>query len=160
MSFCLVKIPTLGFPKKKEIMFSIFGKKFHESETKLADSITRFAGSMAFVYIHIIWFSLWIVFAVQIGDAFPFGLLTMIVSLEAIFLSAFILVAQNRQAEIAEQRDAEDEAEQDEIAEDIEDIQQEFDEIQSDLSEVRRLIEKIENRIPNPADQVSKTQEN
>ncbi len=140
-------------------MWSLFGKKFHNNETKLADSITRFAGSMSFVYLHVIWFSLWIIFAVQIGDKFPFGLLTMIVSLEAIFLSAFILVSQNRQAELAEMRDAEDEAEQEEIAEDIEDIQKEFDEVQDDLSEVRRLIEKIEKRIPNPADQVAKTQE-
>lgn len=137
-------------------MFNIFGKKFHESETKIADSITRFAGSMLFVYLHVIWFVLWILFAKQIGDSFPFGLLTMIVSLEAIFLATFIMVNQNRQAEIAEQRDIEDEQEQEEIAEDIEDIQQEFDEIQDDLSEVRRLIEKIEKRIPNPADQTPK----
>ncbi len=140
-------------------MLSIFGKKFHESETKLADLITRFAGSMTFVYLHIIWFALWILFAKQIGDTFPFGLLTMVVSLEAIFLATFIMVNQNRQAEIAEQREIEDEQEQEEIAEDIEDIQQEFDEIQDDLSEVRRLIEKIEKRIPNPADQASKLQE-
>lgn len=158
MSFCLVNF-SLGFPEIEKIMYSFFGKKFHDSETKLADSITRFAGSMAFVYIHIVWFTLWIIFAVQIGDKFPFGLLTMIVSLEAIFLSAFILVAQNRQAEIAEQREVEDDQEQEEMAEDIEDIQKEFDEIQDDLSEVRRLIEKIENRIPNPADQVNKSQD-
>lgn len=140
-------------------MLSIFGKKFHDSETKIADLITRFAGSMPFVYIHIIWFALWIIFAKQIGDQFPFGLLTMIVSLEAIFLATFIMVNQNRQAEIAEQREAEDEAEQEEIAEDIEDIQQEFDEIQDDLSEVRRIIEKIEKRLPNPADQANRPQE-
>lgn len=136
-------------------MWSFFGKKFHAGETKLADLITRFAGSMPFVYIHIIWFALWIIFANYIGDQFPFGLLTMIVSLEAIFLATFIMVNQNRQAEIAEQREAEDEAEQEEIAEDI---QKEFDEIQDDLSEVRRLIKKIEHRIPNPADQASKPQ--
>src|SRR3990167_2958450 len=140
-------------------MWSLFGKKFHASETKLADVITRFAGSMPFVYIHIVWFALWIIFAKQIGDVFPFGLLTMIVSLEAIFLATFIMVNQNRQAEIAQQREIEDNQEQEEIAEDIEDIQQEFDEIQDDLSEVRRLIEKIEKRIPNPADQDSRTQE-
>ncbi len=156
MSFLLATF--LRFPKKRKIMFSFFGKKFHDSETKLADSITRFAGSMAFVYIHIVWFTLWIIFAAKIGDAFPFGLLTMIVSLEAIFLAAFILVSQNRQAEIAEQREAEDDAEQEEIAEDIEDIQKEFDEIQDDLEQVRVLIEKIEKRIPNPADQATKSQ--
>src|ERR1043165_7449154 len=69
-----------------------------------ADSITSIAGSMRFVYIHIIWFGAWI--AINIGlagfdhefDKFPFGLLTMIVSLEAIFLSTFVMISQNRQA--------------------------------------------------------------
>lgn len=60
---------------------------------RIADLITQFAGSMFFVYLHVVWFTLWIVFRVE---AFPFGLLTMIVSLEAIFLSTFILISQNR----------------------------------------------------------------
>lgn len=128
-------------------MFSLFSKRFHESETKLADVITRFAGSMAFVYLHIVWFVLWIIFAKELGDPFPFGLLTMIVSLEAIFLATFIMVSQNRQAEIAEQREIEDEAEQDEIEEDIEDIKEEFTDLQEDLTEVRKLIERIETKI-------------
>ncbi len=140
-------------------MFSIFGKKFHIGETKLADLITRFAGSMPFVYLHIVWFTLWIIFANQVGDSFPYGLLTMIVSLEAIFLATFIMVNQNRQAELAEERDRADEAEQEEIAEDIEDIQKEFDDIQDDLSEVRRLIEKIESRLPAAQEQASRPQE-
>jgi uncharacterized membrane protein len=62
-------------------------------QARLADWITRFAGSMLFVYLHVIWFALWIVFRVE---RFPFGLLTMIVSLEAIFLSTFVLISQNR----------------------------------------------------------------
>jgi uncharacterized membrane protein len=66
------------------------------AENRIADAITRFAGSMRFVYVHIVWFSLWIVFRVE---KFPFGLLTMIVSLEAIFLSTFLLISQNRQDE-------------------------------------------------------------
>lgn len=126
-------------------MFSLFGKKYRETETKFAEIITNFAGSMLFVYLHIIWFGVWIIFARQIGDSFPFGLLTMVVSLEAIFLSAFILVNQNRQAERDEQREAEEEMEQEEIEEDIEDIKEDFDELQRDLVEVRRLIEKIES---------------
>ena len=52
----------------------------------------RFAGSMAFVYLHILWFGCWIAFGLE--D--PFGLLTMIVSLEAIFLSTFVMISQNR----------------------------------------------------------------
>jgi uncharacterized membrane protein len=62
-------------------------------QNRLADLITRFSGSMAFVYLHIIWFSCWIGFGVE---KYPFGLLTMIVSLEAIFLSTFVLISQNR----------------------------------------------------------------
>jgi uncharacterized membrane protein len=62
-------------------------------ENRVADQITRFAGSMRFVYIHITWFSLWIILGVE---DYPFGLLTMIVSLEAIFLSTFVMISQNR----------------------------------------------------------------
>ena len=62
-------------------------------QDRIADAITRFAGSMPFVYLHIIWFSLWIVLRVE---KFPFGFLTMLVSLEAIFLSTFVMISQNR----------------------------------------------------------------
>ena len=62
-------------------------------QNRAADAITGFAGSMLFVYVHIIWFGCWIGFGVE---DYPFGLLTMIVSLEAIFLSTFVLISQNR----------------------------------------------------------------
>jgi uncharacterized membrane protein len=62
-------------------------------ENRIADAITRFAGSMQFVYLHVIWFAAWIIFGVE---EYPFGLLTMIVSLEAIFLSTFVMISQNR----------------------------------------------------------------
>ncbi len=64
-----------------------------EAQNRAADWITAFAGSMAFVYLHILWFGCWIGFHVE---HYPFGLLTMIVSLEAIFLSTFVLISQNR----------------------------------------------------------------
>jgi uncharacterized membrane protein len=63
------------------------------AQNRIADRITNFSGSMAFVYIHIIWFGLWIGLGVE---KYPFGLLTMIVSLEAIFLSTFVMISQNR----------------------------------------------------------------
>ena len=63
------------------------------AQNRVADRITAFSGSMAFVYLHIIWFSCWIGFGVE---KYPFGLLTMIVSLEAIFLSTFVMISQNR----------------------------------------------------------------
>jgi uncharacterized membrane protein len=62
-------------------------------QNRVADAITAFSGSMKFVYVHIIWFSCWIGFGVE---KYPYGLLTMIVSLEAIFLSTFVLISQNR----------------------------------------------------------------
>lgn len=69
-----------------------------------AEKITTFAGSMSFVYLHTVWFAIWV--AMNLGalgaslvfDRFPFGLLTMIVSLEAIFLSTFVMITQNRLA--------------------------------------------------------------
>ncbi len=72
----------------------IHARKRKESlQNRVADKITLFAGSMLFVYVHIVWFVLWISFRVE---KFPFGLLTMIVSLEAIFLSTFVMISQNR----------------------------------------------------------------
>src|SRR6478752_6757086 len=62
-------------------------------QNRVADRITLFAGSMLFVYVHIIWFGCWIGFGVE---GYPYGLLTMIVSLEAIFLSTFVMISQNR----------------------------------------------------------------
>jgi uncharacterized membrane protein len=62
-------------------------------QNRVADAITAFSGSMLFVYVHIVWFSCWIGFGVE---KYPYGLLTMIVSLEAIFLSTFVLISQNR----------------------------------------------------------------
>jgi uncharacterized membrane protein len=68
-------------------------KRAQARQNRVADAITAFSGSMLFVYVHIIWFSCWIGFGVE---KYPYGLLTMIVSLEAIFLSTFVLISQNR----------------------------------------------------------------
>ena len=71
----------------------------HEAErasslqSRIADVITGFAGSMSFVYVHMVWFAFWVLLPVE---KYPFGLLTMIVSLEAIFLSTFVMISQNR----------------------------------------------------------------
>jgi uncharacterized membrane protein len=71
---------------------------------KIADWIAWFSGSMPFLLINCIWFGAWIIInsfhlGIPAFDPYPFGLLTMIVSLEAIFLSCFVLISQNRQAE-------------------------------------------------------------
>jgi uncharacterized membrane protein len=74
------------------------------TQDRIADAITAFSGTMLFVYLHAAWFTVWIVFneglfgRAAVWDPYPFGLLTMIVSLEAIFLSTFVMVSQNRQA--------------------------------------------------------------
>jgi uncharacterized membrane protein len=74
------------------------------TQDRVADAITAFAGTMLFVYIHALWFAVWIALnegllgQAGIFDPYPYGLLTMIVSLEAIFLSTFVMVSQNRQA--------------------------------------------------------------
>jgi uncharacterized membrane protein len=78
-------------------------------EERLADAITDFSGRMYFVYFHIVWFAVWILinlgyFGIKPFDPYPFGLLTMIVSLEAIFLSTFVLISQNRLSAEADQR--------------------------------------------------------
>jgi len=85
-------------------------RKIRREQNRLTDAITNFAGSMSFVYVHSVWFGVWVL--VNLGllgaslafDRFPFGLLTMIVSLEAIFLSTFVMISQNRQAARADVR--------------------------------------------------------
>jgi uncharacterized membrane protein len=63
-------------------------------QLRIADKITAFAGSMQFVYIHITVFAAWMLFV----ESKPWPTLTLIVSLEAIFLSTFVMIGQNRQA--------------------------------------------------------------
>ncbi len=66
-------------------------------QNRAADAITWFAGSMWFVYLHIALFAYWLLTdGLPFDDPFPYGLLTMIVSLEAIFLSTFVMISQNR----------------------------------------------------------------
>jgi uncharacterized membrane protein len=101
--------------KKNTAAIAEMQRKMTEARSvagRVADAITNFTGSMAFVYIHAVWFGLWIL--LNIGrlhvphvsefDPFPFSLLTMIVSLEAIFLSTFVLISQNRLAQASEKR--------------------------------------------------------
>ncbi|MDX6324476.1 MAG: hypothetical protein QOK15_830 [Nocardioidaceae bacterium] len=64
-----------------------------DAQLRIADAITAFSGSMAFVYLHAVGFAIWMVF----WESRPWPTLTLCVSLEAIFLSAFVLIGQNRQ---------------------------------------------------------------
>jgi uncharacterized membrane protein len=78
-------------------------------QDRLADAITSLSGSMLFVYLHILWFGAWLLvntgyMGIKPFDPFPYGLLTMIVSLEAIFLATFVLISQNRFSDAADRR--------------------------------------------------------
>jgi uncharacterized membrane protein len=81
------------------------------SSDRVADAITHFCGSMSFIYMHVVWFGGWILWhflprlpqALRF-DPYPFQFLTFVVSLEAILLSTFILISQNRQSRMAELR--------------------------------------------------------
>jgi len=74
----------------------------------VAEAVANFCGSMTFVWVHIIWFGVWILInsfpGVPHVDPFPFTFLTLVVSLEAIFLSTFILISQNHDTKISERR--------------------------------------------------------
>jgi len=82
-----------------------------KASERLADFFTSFSGSMPFVYLHAVWFLVWVAWntrmipGLQPFDPFPYGLLTLIVSLEAIFLSTFVLISQNREQEVNAMRD-------------------------------------------------------
>jgi uncharacterized membrane protein len=70
-------------------------------QDRIADTITSFSGRMVFVYVHIVWFGAWFLLnsgrlGLRSFDPFPYGFLTMVVSLEAIFLATFVLISQNR----------------------------------------------------------------
>jgi uncharacterized membrane protein len=86
--------------RQERIVFA----RMRGTQDRVADAITAFAGTMLFVYLHAFWFAVWIALnegllgQAGIFDPYPYGLLTMIVSLEAIFLSTFVMVSQNRQA--------------------------------------------------------------
>ena len=72
----------------------VAAKRAATLQLRIADAITAFAGSMPFVYVHVVVFTVWMVFI----EKNPWPTLTLAVSLEAIFLSTFVMIGQNRQA--------------------------------------------------------------
>jgi uncharacterized membrane protein len=76
----------------------------------MTDRIAQFIGSLPFVYLHIVWFSVWVLLntgyrRLSAFDPFPFNLLGLLLSMEAIFLTTFVLIGQNRQQRLADRRD-------------------------------------------------------
>ena len=96
------RVPRLTLRQER----AAFIQNRDQLQDRVADQITASSGSMAFVYLHVFWFALWIVGNVYWWrfDPFPFGLLTLIVSLEAIFLSTFVLLSQNRESTRSDMR--------------------------------------------------------
>jgi uncharacterized membrane protein len=86
-------IPIKAPPPVNPALLKHAEQRADYAQNRIADRITAFAGSMLFVYLHVLWFTLWIALGVE---SYPYGLLTMIVSLEAIFLSTFVMISQNR----------------------------------------------------------------
>ncbi len=82
------------------VVIDEINKRAQDAQLRIADQITRFAGSMAFVYLHIALFAVWMLFL----ERSPWPTLTLIVSLEAIFLSTFVMIGQNRQAAFQQQK--------------------------------------------------------
>ncbi len=102
-----------GFRRGMESLQSIKAEaqRYESLSERVADFFTSLSGSMQFVYLHAAWFVIWVSWntslipGLQPFDPFPFGLLTMIVSLEAIFLSTFVLISQNREQKVNAIRD-------------------------------------------------------
>lgn len=129
-------------------------REIHSFEGKIAGLIADLSGSIIFVYIHTVWFGFWILanqgfFKPYIYpfDPFPYGLLTMVVSLEAIFLSTFILINQNRQALLDIYRDIEEEQEQQEEEQEQQELEEEVEDIQKDLDDIKKAIIFIQQKI-------------
>ena len=76
------------------VVVTQFQKRAADVQLRIADQITSFAGSMNFVYLHVVLFATWML----VFEKSPWPTLTLIVSLEAIFLSTFVMIGQNRQA--------------------------------------------------------------
>lgn len=111
---------------------------------RIADWISDVAGSWSFFFINAAWFFVWIVFGVE---PYPYGLLTMIVSLEAIFLSTFILISQNRQG-MRDRAQAEADYETNRQAKlEIEELQTRLARIEDDkLDQIFKILQEIKNK--------------
>jgi len=82
------------------VVVAEIAKRAEDTQLRVADHITRFAGSMRFVYLHIALFAVWMV----VLERSPWPTLTLVVSLEAIFLSTFVMIGQNRQAAFQQEK--------------------------------------------------------
>ena len=112
-------------------------KRAQDVQVLIADMITRFAGSMAFVYIHVAAFAIWMLLL----ERSPWPTLTLVVSLEAIFLSTFVMIGQNRQAAFQQAKADHDFVEQ-EL--ELKTNTQLTREIEAHVADVKRLVEQLQ----------------
>lgn len=117
-------------------------KKLHSAEGRLAEIITSFSGSMNFVYLHIIGFTLFFMF-----QPFQVAVFNILLSLEAVFLATFIMIAQNRQALVDTYRELEEEQEQKEEEQQQEEFEEEVEDIQKDLDDIKNAMAFIQQKI-------------
>ena len=137
-------ILPLGFPqgtKPEQVL-----KKIHSLEGRIAEFITKWSGSMYFVYLHIVVFTLFFIF-----KPFDTSIFNIVLSLEAVFLATFIMVSQNRQALVEtyreleeEQEEQEEEKEQEELEEDVQSIQADLDDIKNAMAFIQQKISDLE----------------
>lgn len=108
---------------------------------RFTDMVADFVGSWSFVIIHVLWFSLWILVPIE---SFPYGLLTMMVSLEAIFLTTLVLMSENRQEERDRTQAEADYETNVKAKEEIEEIQRRLARIEDEKLE--KIIQLLEER--------------
>jgi uncharacterized membrane protein len=91
---------SIGPHLEHPVVLKLRLKRAENVQLKIADAITAFAGSMPFVYVHIVVFAVWML----VVEKSPWPTLTLVVSLEAIFLSTFVMIGQNRAAEFQQKK--------------------------------------------------------
>ena len=111
------------------VVLKQFEKRASNAQLRVADAITAFAGSMNFVYIHVVAFALWML----VLEQSPWPTLTLIVSLEAIFLSTFVMIGQNRQAAFQQAKADHDYAEEEAMLKENTDLTRLIHELTQDL---------------------------
>lgn len=136
------EILPLALPEgiKPEQLF----KKLHSFEGRMASFITYWSGSMYFIYFHIIFFTLFFIFR-----PFDMTIFNILLSLEAVFLATFIMVAQKRQALVDTYRELEESQEQEEEEKEQEELEEDVEAIQKNLNDIKNAITFIQGKVEN-----------
>ncbi|BFU45391.1 DUF1003 domain-containing protein [Krasilnikovia sp. MM14-A1004] len=132
----------IGTDLRHPVVEQELARRAADFQLRLADKITRFAGSMHFVYLHAVGFTLWMLFV----ESDPWPTLTLIVSLEAIFLSTFVMIGQNRQATFQQAKADHDFQEQELELKTNTELTREIHRLTTELH--RRLVDRDEGRNP------------